>query len=130
MKARSVQEGVEGSGPSSQPLFPSFSWGPDGDCVSFVKVAAIVVVCVSAVQLEWELPKWLCADLSEMQASFVFKGGQLNRCLSSLQETMFNSKQNRAADPFMVDHMLVQGGFTSNAHTDDFVSKYNAREKF
>ena len=43
---------------------------------------------------------------------------------------MFNSKQNRAADPFMIDHMLVQGGFSSSAHTEDFVNKYNARVKF
>ena len=78
VKPCSAPGGVEGSGPILQPTFSSFSWGPDGDYASFVKVAAIVVVCVSSVQLEWELPAWLCADLSEMQASFIFKGSQLN----------------------------------------------------
>ena len=44
-----------------------------------------------------------------------------------MKDSILASKQNRSADPFMVDHMLCNSGLGSESAAADFVNKYNAQ---
>lgn len=60
-------------------------------------------------------PAWLSDDLSGIRASFTPSGNALERCVASLRSTQLAARQNRWADPIMVDHMLCHNSLGSEA---------------
>ena len=111
------------------PLAP-LSWGLDGAYAVFVRFAAIVFITVKAVRGAPRLPTWLVKDLSNIQATYTFRKDPADRALSGLKATFLASKQNRSADPLMIDHMLSKLGVDSEASATHFVDRYNARVGF
>ena len=104
-----------------------FAWGPVGRYSIHVRVAAIIFIVFKVVSDDIAVPLWLAQDLSALSATRTARVSALDTAFHALRETMFHSKQNRTADPFLVDHMLCQHGQTDWASATAFVNKYNSQ---
>ena len=93
-----------------------FAWKPDGEYRVFVRIAAILFIAISSVEDGVRNPEWLVSDLSVLPASCSHHANGVRRGLVALKNTILASKQNRAADPLMIDHMLME--MCSNSATD------------
>ena len=115
-----------------------FSWKPDGEYRVFVRMAAILFIAITSVEENVKNPSWLVSDLSELSVTCIRHDSALKRGLAALKNTVLASKQNRAADPLMIDHMLTDlcgsvdalsavGSVAGETTTPDvFISRYNA----
>ena len=83
-----------------------FAWKPDGPYRVSVTIAAIMFMSITTVELTVQNPAWLIADLSKLAGIHLPQGSAVARGLSSLKSTILASRQNRMADPLMIDHML------------------------
>ena len=105
-----------------------FAYGPDGSYSDFVKysVIAFLVIASSSDGLLSLTDDWLRDDLRGLQA-VCYTGGQLERSLQSLKNSIKESKTARAPDPLMMlDNMLTQQNLSSQAKATDFIKKYNS----
>ena len=84
----------------------NFAWKPDGPYRVFVKIAAVMFMSITSVDLGIHNPDWLIADFSKLAGLHMHQASAVARGLSSLKSTILASKQNRMADPLMIDHML------------------------
>ena len=65
-----------------------------------------------------------------MAASHTHRKSSVDVAMNALRETMFHARQNRTADPFLVDHLLNKHGQTDEKSATNFVNKYNAQVFF
>ena len=107
-----------------------FAWGPVGRYAIHVRVAAIIFIVYQTVAHDISVPLWLSQDLSALAAVHTYRSTVMDSSIHALRETMFHAKQNRGADPFLVDHMLCQSGQTDEKGATAFVNKYNSQVFF
>lgn len=84
----------------------AFAWKPDGPYRVFVGIAAVMFMSIVSVEKKIRNPPWMVADFSQFAGVYLFQGSAVARGLSSLKSTILAAKQNRMADPLMIDHML------------------------
>ena len=101
-------------------------WAPDGAYIFFARWSAIVFITIMCARGGYRLPSWLNADLSSLHATHTPKVNDSDRALKCLKATVLASKQNRQADPVMIDHMISSLGFTSEPQATQFIEKYNS----
>lgn len=102
-----------------------FAYGPDGAYMDFVRYSVILFVVITTSSGLLSLPDdWLRDDLRGLQA-VCQASGNLERSLSSLKDSMRQSKTARVPDPLMLDNMLAQQNLTGASKAKDFVNKYN-----
>ena len=133
-----VVDGLPQPGLLVQPMGKSgdgfFAWKPDGEYRVFVRIAAVLFIAITTVENSAENPAWLVSDLSELPATCSSHANAVRRGMAALKSTILASKQNRAADPLMIDHMLtdmcvesaVGSGDGNKTTPDNFINKYNA----
>jgi hypothetical protein len=95
--------------------------------MSYVRCAAVVFVTISSVVHKLGPPTWLVADLAGLSAMCAHSRSTAEACVASLRLTMVAAKQNRTADPFMVDHLLCRNGISDEKGAASFITKYNAQ---
>ena len=98
-----------------------FAWGPDGTYKDFVQASAISFLSISAALQELTPPDWLVSDFVSLQAKFERRSSALERGIFALRASIKESKTSRLPDPFMMDWMLRNAGWTTSAKANDFV---------
>lgn len=116
--------------PFGDPFNADFGWSPDGLYIGFVRVVAILFVVFEAAVRGAPMPDWLVQDFLGIRAVFTKKSSLTDRALSGLKASILASKQNRAIDPILVDHMLVNCGMGNEASSNQFIERYHASVKY
>ena len=130
-----IEDGLVGAGLQVQPVSSAatsfsadFGWKPDGPYAVFVRMSAVIFIALEVATGTMAVPGWLIEDLAKLDATFVRRGSgsQSDRALLGLKATILASKQNRAADPLLIDHMLSNNGMATEQTATAFIDRYNA----